>query len=91
MARAAHTAVSPRFPRSSGSTNDGGASSINFWCRFCVLHSHSPRWITLPRRPLIEASGGTAGEPSKASREGGDKYHRHLVDRLVQVIEMLQG
>lgn len=33
------------------------------------------------------AAGGTAGEPSKASAEGGKKYHDHLVRRLVQVIQ----
>ena len=33
---------------------------------------------------------GTAGEPSKASPEGGKRYHEHLVKRLVEVIEMLQ-
>jgi len=35
-------------------------------------------------------SGGTMGEPSKASVEGGKKYHDHLVSRLVDVIRMLQ-
>jgi len=40
--------------------------------------------------PLVEAAGGTAGEPSKASPEGGKRYHQHLVKRLVEVIEMLQ-
>ena len=35
---------------------------------------------------LARTSGGTAGEPSKASREGGRKYHEHLVRRLVEVI-----
>jgi len=36
---------------------------------------------------LAKTSGGTAGEPSKASREGGEKYHAHLVERLVEVIK----
>ena len=36
---------------------------------------------------LARTSGGTAGEPSKASREGGRKYHEHLVRRLVEVIK----
>jgi len=40
--------------------------------------------------PLVEAAGGTAGEPSKASPEGGKRYHEHLVKRLVEVIETLQ-
>jgi len=35
-------------------------------------------------------AGGTMGEPSKASVEGGRKYHDHLVSRLVEVILMLQ-
>lgn len=39
---------------------------------------------------LVRLSGGTLGEPSKASQEGGKKYHEHLVERLVAVIGMLQ-
>lgn len=39
---------------------------------------------------LAEKSGGTAGEPSKASPEGGQKYHEHLVDRILEVIALLQ-
>ena len=35
-------------------------------------------------------SGGTMGEPSKASIKGGKKYHDHLTSRLVDVIRMLQ-
>jgi creatinine amidohydrolase len=35
-------------------------------------------------------SGGTSGEPSKASAEGGKRYHDHLVARLVEIIRMLQ-
>lgn len=38
---------------------------------------------------LAKKSGGTAGEPSKASREGGQKYHEHLVKRLLEVIAFL--
>lgn len=38
-----------------------------------------------------KSAGGTAGEPSKASREGGKRYHEHLVNRLVEVVRMLQG
>ncbi|MFU8856392.1 MAG: creatininase family protein [Deferrisomatales bacterium] len=41
--------------------------------------------------PSVQAAGGTSGEPSKASREGGERYHRHLVARLVEVIRKLQG
>jgi len=40
---------------------------------------------------LVRESGGTSGEPSKASREGGKKYHEHLVGRLVSAIEMIQA
>jgi creatinine amidohydrolase len=39
---------------------------------------------------MAEKAGGTVGEPSKASREGGKVYHAHLVDRLVEVIRMIQ-
>jgi creatinine amidohydrolase/Fe(II)-dependent formamide hydrolase-like protein len=41
--------------------------------------------------PQAAASGGTSGEPSKASREGGERYHRHLVGRLVEAIRYLQS
>jgi creatinine amidohydrolase len=36
-------------------------------------------------------AGGTTGEPTKASREGGRVYHEHLVNRLAAVVAMLQG
>ncbi len=39
---------------------------------------------------LAEKSGGTAGEPSKASQEGGRKYHEYLVERMVEVIAFIQ-
>jgi creatinine amidohydrolase len=39
---------------------------------------------------LAKASGGTAGEPSKATPEGGRKYHEHLVKRMLEVIAFLQ-
>ena len=39
----------------------------------------------------VRLSGGTSGEPSKASREGGRAYHEHLVERMVEVIEALRG
>jgi creatinine amidohydrolase len=41
-------------------------------------------------KALTRKSGGTTGEPSKASLEGGKKYHEHLTSRLVEVIRMLQ-
>ncbi len=41
-------------------------------------------------KELAQKSGGTSGEPSKASKEGGKKYHEHLVERMVEVIEFLQ-
>jgi creatinine amidohydrolase len=43
------------------------------------------------KQALTEASGGTTGEPSKATAEGGKAYHDHLVARLVAVIQMLQS
>lgn len=39
---------------------------------------------------LAKKSGGTSGEPSKASKEGGKKYHEHLVKKMIEVIEFLQ-
>jgi creatinine amidohydrolase len=39
----------------------------------------------------VAAAGGTTGEPSKASAEGGRRYHEHLVNRLVEVIRTLRG
>ncbi len=39
----------------------------------------------------IGDSGGTIGEPSKASKDGGKAYHEHLVGRLVEAIKMIQG
>ena len=39
---------------------------------------------------LTRTSGGTSGEPSKASRDHGRAYHEHLVKRLVEVIKILQ-
>lgn len=39
---------------------------------------------------LAKTSGGTAGEPSKASQEGGRKYHEYLVLKMVEVISFLQ-
>jgi len=41
-------------------------------------------------KELAKKSGGTSGEPSKASREGGKKYHEHLVKKMIEVIEFLQ-
>ena len=41
-------------------------------------------------KELAKKSGGTSGEPSKASQEGGKKYHEHLVERMVEVIQFLQ-
>mgnify|MGYP001817510861 FL=1 len=40
---------------------------------------------------IAKISGGTVGSPSKASREGGRRYHQHLVQRLVEVVEMLEN
>lgn len=38
----------------------------------------------------IDAAGGTTGKPSIASAEKGEKYHKHLVNHLIQVIIQLQ-
>jgi len=40
---------------------------------------------------LVRLSGGTSGQPSKASQAGGKKYHEHLVERMVAVIDMIQA
>ncbi len=69
-------------------------------------HRHTPLYHVDPKYPedtlcyvpstvaeqerTVLPFGGTSGEPSKASREGGKKYHDHLVDRLVEVIQMLE-
>jgi creatinine amidohydrolase len=42
------------------------------------------------QRALVLTSGGTSGEPSKASQEAGKAYHEHLVQRLVAVIQIMQ-
>jgi len=39
---------------------------------------------------LAEKSGGTSGQSTKASQELGQKYHEHLVDRMVEAIAFLQ-
>ena len=39
---------------------------------------------------VAEKAGGTVGRPSRSDRAAGGRYHRHLVDRLVAVIEDLQ-
>jgi creatinine amidohydrolase len=38
----------------------------------------------------VAQAGGTSGEPSKSSQEGGQNYHEHLVAKLVEVIQQLQ-
>ena len=38
----------------------------------------------------VSVAGGTTGEPSKASQEGGKIYHEHLVEKLVEAIQALQ-
>jgi creatinine amidohydrolase len=37
----------------------------------------------------VQAAGGTSGQPSKASVNGGKVYHDHLVSRLVSVIQQM--
>jgi len=41
-------------------------------------------------KELTRKSGGTTGEPSKATVKGGEHYHDHLVSRLVEIIHDLQ-
>ncbi len=38
-----------------------------------------------------EVAGGTTGTPSRSSTDKGERYHRHLVDNLVKVIEALRA
>ncbi|MEW5910782.1 MAG: creatininase family protein [Thermodesulfobacteriota bacterium] len=68
-------------------------------------HKHHPRYHVDPayskdtlcyvpssvseQQQTVLQAGGTSGEPSKASREGGKAYHEHLVARLSEVIEKL--
>ncbi len=42
-------------------------------------------------KELARTSGGTSGEPTKASAEKGKFYFDHLVTRLVQVVESLKA
>jgi len=69
-------------------------------------HQHIPLYHVDPRYPgdtlcyvpstvseqeqTVLPMGGTSGQPGKASREGGKRYHEHLVRRLVEVIGRLQ-
>jgi creatinine amidohydrolase len=39
---------------------------------------------------LAEKSGGTSGASTKASLTLGQKYHEHLVDRMLEAIAFLQ-
>ena len=39
---------------------------------------------------LADKSGGTSGESTKASQALGQKYHEHLVDRMVEAVAFLQ-
>ena len=41
--------------------------------------------------PAVTNGKGGAGVPGKSDKEMGKAYHRHLVNRLVQVIAMLKG
>ncbi len=38
-----------------------------------------------------QIAGGTTGEPTKSDPQKGEQYHRHLVERMVAVIEALQN
>ena len=41
-------------------------------------------------KKVATISGGIVGEPTKASKEKGKKYHEHLVRRLIEVIENMK-
>jgi creatinine amidohydrolase len=45
----------------------------------------------LEQKKTVLHAGGTSGKPSKATREGGEKYHEHLVNRMCEVIEKLHS
>jgi creatinine amidohydrolase len=40
---------------------------------------------------VADKAGGTVGHPTRSNRAAGGRYHNHLVDRLVAVIEDLQA
>lgn len=40
---------------------------------------------------LAKESGGVNGKPSRASLEMGKRYHEHLVNRLIELIEHIRG
>ena len=42
------------------------------------------------QKSVLDA-GGTSGQPTKASQEGGRKYHEHLVKMLVAAIAQIQA
>ena len=49
-----------------------------------------PSSLAEMKKSVLEA-GGTSGQPSKASQEGGRVYHEHLVDMLVKAIAQIQA
>jgi len=56
-------------------------------------HSSHHLYHIDPRHPgdtlcYVPSSRAEMEKIAKASREGGRRYHRHLVQRLVEVIEM---
>lgn len=70
-------------------------------------HQHNPLYHVDPKYPgdtlcyvpsspaemekMAAVAGGTSGEPSKASQDGGKKYHEYLVEKLVEAIAFLQN
>ena len=42
------------------------------------------------QKSVLDA-GGTSGQPSKASQEGGKAYHEHLVEKLLAAIVQIQA
>lgn len=50
-------------------------------------------YIPTPYKKAVKEakeSFGVRGEPSKANREAGEKYHNYLIDRLVEIIKTMQ-
>lgn len=41
-------------------------------------------------KKAADETGGCTGQPSKSTVDTGKRYHEHLVQRLVEVVEMLQ-
>ena len=49
-----------------------------------------PSSLAEMKKSVLDA-GGTSGQPSKSSQEGGRKYHEHLVEKLLAAIAQIQA